>query len=65
MKIINASVEFMQPVDGKTILKHLEACGRVCSCASMKGGHRCFLKTALLITVYALAWLVTKIAPAV
>ena len=30
MKIINASVEFMQPLDGKAILKHLEACGRVC-----------------------------------
>lgn len=30
MKIINASVEFLQPVDGKAILKHLEACGRVC-----------------------------------
>lgn len=30
MKIINPSVEFMQPVDGQAILKHLEACGRVC-----------------------------------
>ena len=30
MKIINPSVEFMQPVDGQAILRHLEACGRVC-----------------------------------
>lgn len=30
MKIIKASVEFMQPVDGRTIMKHIEACGRVC-----------------------------------
>jgi len=30
MKIISPSVEFMQPVDGQAILKHLEACGRVC-----------------------------------
>lgn len=30
MKIIKPSVEFMQPVDGSAILKHLEACGRVC-----------------------------------
>lgn len=30
MKIIEPAVEFMQPVDGQAILKHLEACGRVC-----------------------------------
>lgn len=30
MKIIKPSVEFMHPVDGQAILKHLEACGRVC-----------------------------------
>lgn len=30
MKIIPASVEFMTPIDGQAILKHLEACGRVC-----------------------------------
>lgn len=30
MKIIEPSVEFMHPVDGAAILKHLEACGRVC-----------------------------------
>ena len=30
MKIVNPSVEFMQSVDGQAILKHLEACGRVC-----------------------------------
>ncbi len=30
MKIVNPSVELMHPVDGQAILKHLEACGRVC-----------------------------------
>lgn len=30
MKIINADVEFITPVDGAAILKHLEQCGRVC-----------------------------------
>lgn len=30
MKIINASVEFMEPIDGQAILKHIEKCGRVC-----------------------------------
>ena len=30
MKIINADVEFITPVDGATILKRLEQCGRVC-----------------------------------
>lgn len=30
MKIIKPSVEFMHPVDGEAIMKHLEACGRVC-----------------------------------
>lgn len=30
MKIINASVEFMEPIDGQEILKHIEKCGRVC-----------------------------------
>ena len=30
MKIIKPSVEFMYPIDGQAILKHLEACGRVC-----------------------------------
>lgn len=30
MNIIKPSVEFFQPVDGQAILKHLEACGRVC-----------------------------------
>ena len=30
MKIIKPSVEFMTPIDGEYILKHLEACGRVC-----------------------------------
>lgn len=30
MKVIPASVEFMTPIDGQAILKHLEACGRVC-----------------------------------
>lgn len=30
MKIIKPCVEFITPVDGKTILKHLELCGRVC-----------------------------------
>lgn len=30
MKIIEPSVEFMQPIDGKEVLKHLEMCGRVC-----------------------------------
>lgn len=30
MKIINADVEFITPVDGAVILKRLEQCGRVC-----------------------------------
>ena len=30
MKIIKASVEFMEPVNGAEILRHLERCGRVC-----------------------------------
>lgn len=30
MRIIKPSVEFMQPIDGEAILKHLEKCGRVC-----------------------------------
>lgn len=30
MKIIKPSVEFMCPVDAQAVLKHLEACGRVC-----------------------------------
>lgn len=30
MKIINADVEFITPVDGAAILKRLERCGRVC-----------------------------------
>lgn len=30
MRIINASVEFYEPVDGQAILKHIEKCGRVC-----------------------------------
>lgn len=30
MKIINADVEFMTPIDGAAILKRLEQCGRVC-----------------------------------
>ena len=30
MKIIPASIEFMTPIDGESILAHLERCGRVC-----------------------------------
>ena len=30
MKIINADVEFITPIDGGVILKRLEECGRVC-----------------------------------
>ncbi len=30
MKIINADVEFVHPVDGNAIIKHIERCGRVC-----------------------------------
>lgn len=30
MKIINADVELLTPIDGDTILKRLEQCGRVC-----------------------------------
>lgn len=30
MKIIKADVEFITPIDGATILKRLEQCGRVC-----------------------------------
>ena len=36
MKIINASVELVTPVNGKVILKRLEECGRVC----YKSEHR-------------------------
>ena len=30
MKIVKPGVEFITPIDGTTILKRLEACGRVC-----------------------------------
>ena len=30
MKIINPDVQFITPIDGATILKRLEQCGRVC-----------------------------------
>jgi thymidylate synthase (FAD) len=30
MKIINAGYEFVTPIDGETILKRIEQCGRVC-----------------------------------
>lgn len=30
MRIIKQSVEFITPIDGKTILKRIEQCGRVC-----------------------------------
>lgn len=30
MKVVNAGVEFLTPIDGNTILKRLEECGRVC-----------------------------------
>lgn len=30
MRIIEQSIEFITPIDGKTILERLEACGRVC-----------------------------------
>ena len=30
MKIITPGVEIMTPVDGESILKHIEQCGRVC-----------------------------------
>lgn len=30
MNVINANVEFMEPIDGQEILKHIEKCGRVC-----------------------------------
>lgn len=30
MKIIKPKVEFFSPIDGQTILKHIELCGRVC-----------------------------------
>ena len=30
MKIINADVKFITPIDGAAILKRLEQCGRVC-----------------------------------
>lgn len=29
MKIISPSFEILTPLDGKTILKHIELCGRV------------------------------------
>ena len=30
MKIIKPSVEILTPMDGVSILKHIELCGRVC-----------------------------------
>lgn len=30
MKIISPGFEILTPLDGKTILKHIELCGRVC-----------------------------------
>ena len=36
MKIINASVEILTPLDGDAILRHIEQCGRVC----YKSEHR-------------------------
>ena len=36
MKIINASVEILTPLDGDAILRHIELCGRVC----YKSEHR-------------------------
>ncbi len=30
MKVVNAGVEFLTPIDGNMILKRLEECGRVC-----------------------------------
>lgn len=30
MKIISPGVEFMTPIDGMAILKHIERCGRIC-----------------------------------
>ena len=30
MKIINPNVEILTPLDGQTVLKHIELCGRVC-----------------------------------
>ncbi len=30
MKIIKPSVQFLEPIDGQDILKHIEKCGRVC-----------------------------------
>ena len=36
MKIINADVEFITPIDGAAILKRLEQCGRVCYKSEVK-----------------------------
>ena len=30
MKIISPSFEILTPLDGQTVLKHIELCGRVC-----------------------------------
>jgi thymidylate synthase (FAD) len=30
MRVVNAGFEIMTPLDGKSILKHIERCGRVC-----------------------------------
>lgn len=38
MKVIPASVKFMSPINGKAILEHLEACGRVCYKSEDKTG---------------------------
>lgn len=37
MKIISPSFEILTPLDGKTILKHIELCGRVCYKLKEKG----------------------------
>ena len=50
MKIINANVEFMTPIDGDAILKHLEQCGRVCYKSEDKieeGSAETFLKNII------------------
>lgn len=50
MKIISPKVEFMTPIDGDSILKHLEQCGRVCYKSEGKieeGSAETFLKNII------------------
>lgn len=63
MKIINADVEFITPIDGAAILKRLEQCGRVCYKSEAKitdTGWRHIAKNLPAIAITARKALVLK-----